>query len=693
MSGAVGYPPLEKRLTRFDLIPIVAILAWGLVRLAPDIAHESIWGFDESFHQVVTRHVYDHPMTPTLSDDPVHGATDLTDYWQARVWLIKPPGAFWFGALMMALVGKVPLAFRIGGLLSQLLAGVTLYAFASKATKRLWAFLASVAYLSLPAGWVLTQARFVGDELDLMLCGCLCLAMLCLFMSVARDSVRWAALAGMATGAGFLVKVVLALTPIGVAGSLWVLSRVGFCRGPRLKSVAVLVAAAIAVAAPWNVYAARKWPAVYAAANSDILAHVLPSVAQFKTSQWRRPADAVFNELNQSSYEPMPQAFVLLAGIALLVRAIRRREVAVVVAALWLWATWLGHSLVAVKMHSHLWNSLVAGFIGMAVLLDDVWTSAPLGLATIAASTTPFWMAHFPALGRLRTLPPKVLEQTRSVAGLVEGMTLVVAVAALGWLLQFLLQRRGWAFPRWVPAAFGVVAGTWAMVWKTVSKQSEVAVHARAGNNIVHSREVGQALAALTPKQSIVMLDCELGPPDQIEFHNLMFWSDRVVNGGRDPKDYPQAGFHPYLVSPSSEPFTPLPVPADAWLRAYDMTAPAPEAQPLPPGVQPLDVRVGNLRVLGVARGRSDGHFDHYAFYVHSEGGAPGALPVSFQLGGARVDQVVQPEASLRSRWRLAQSSWFIMPVIGPPASEVREIAFGPAPQQRVVLEPSAGTG
>ena len=95
------------------------------------------------------------------------------------------------------------------------------------------------------------------------------------------------------------------------------------------------------------------------------------------------------------------------------------------------------------------------------------------------------------------------------------------------------------------------------------------------------AKEGEQAIDALTPEQSVVLFDAG-DAPGQIERHNMLFWSNRMVVPGRDPMDYPAHGFHPYLVSAIAEPYEPLPVPASAWLRAYDLTKPLPEPAPVP---------------------------------------------------------------------------------------------------------------
>jgi hypothetical protein len=166
-----------------------------------------------------------------------------------------------------------------------------------------------------------------------------------------------------------------------------------------------------------------------------------------------------------------------------------------------------------------------------------------------------------------------------------------------------------------------------------------------------------------------------------------MVWSDRLCHTGRNPDDYPQAGFHPYLVSAKAEPFAPLEVPAHAWLRAYDMAVPIAEPPGLPKGLEPLDVAIGNLRVLGWAHARANRSTERYAFYVRSEGGVPNALPVTFEQESGGVSRVIQPDATLQSPARLAGAAWFVLPALGPPIAEVRALVFGQGQVQRVPVQ------
>jgi 4-amino-4-deoxy-L-arabinose transferase-like glycosyltransferase len=676
------------RLTWLDAAVLLLIVAWGLLRLAPGLGHPAIWNWDESFHQVVARHTHDKPWMPMLFDDPVHPLTDLKQWWAFNVWLHKPVAPFWLGGLMMTFTGATPLALRLGSLLGELVMACCVYYLGLALARRWAAALASLAFLSLPFGWIMTQGRYVGDVTDITLSACICVAVLALLKSVEADSWKWSLFAGAAAGAGYLCKSFLSLTPIGIAGVMFALSLTGFCRGPRLKSVIALLAGAVAVAGPWNLYAYVRWPDVYRRVLLNTLGFVDNAAAE-DLAHGIRPIDAIFNEINPHNYEPMGAALVVLAGAWLLIKALRGRNHLSVGAAIWLWSTWIGHSMMSVKGHAHLWNSLVPEFVAVATLMVDAFRSLPVAFATVAGVATPQLMKWLPVVSDLRPLLPPKLDESRRIPGLVEGLVFVTAAVAVGWVLSRIrpLQRR------WLIATGGVVAAgmlAWLVLPEAVSRQNSTRDAAQEEFNIAYSREVGHALDAETPKQSLVLFEVDVHPKDQFENMNLMFYSDRLVHTGRDPQDYPQAGYHPWLVTSAAEPFAPLEaVPAYSWLRAYDLTKPLAEPAPVPAGVTPLDVAIGHARVLGYAAGDNDSHHGHYAFFVRPNGAAV-PLNVVFQTKNGPVQRMITPEASLLARHKLANVSWYIAPTLGPPRDEVFEIDFGPAPEQRVAF--SGGT-
>ncbi|MBI3183476.1 MAG: glycosyltransferase family 39 protein [Myxococcales bacterium] len=658
---------------RLDWACVALILGWGVAWLSPNLGHPSIHNWDEALHQVVTRGVYDSFFYPHMYADPLY-PTHPEQWWYADVWLLKPAGPFWFGAALMHLIGVTPLALRIGSLLGELGAAVALCLMVRGVAGRLWATIGALGFLALPFGWILTQGHMFGDATDCTLVGWVTVSMAMLLWSVEKQSWRWAAAAGAAAGAAYLCKTLLALAPLGVAGVMWLLGVVRFCAGPRLKSVAAMFGAAVLVAAPWNLYAAWKWPAVYFAGSKLAFGHILQGSGA-DVGPWARPFDAIFNEVNATELRPIPVAVGVLVLGWLLYRALRRREFVVVGLALWLGSTWVMHSIVSVKAPAHVWNAVPAVFAGLAIIGVDVWRSGPLGAAAVAAFASGWAIGAVPGLGRVREWLPSSFDQTRRLPGLAEGAVLIAAAVVVGLLLG--LRRRGRAVVVPVLAAGASVLVGWTLLVKGPSELRRAEGEKRPTRYASHTRELGLALGELTPPRSVLWQEIDVDPKDQFEVQNLMFWSGRMsYRRGPDLAAAQAKGYESYLISPVARPYAPVEgVPAHAWLRAYDLGRPG-EPPPIPAGATPLDVQLEGASVLGFASGRIDGERDRYAFFVRPRG-VPAELRIVFHTRAGSEEQLVAPEACLRGRASLADVPWFILPVVGPPRGELEALELG----------------
>ncbi|RJS22605.1 dolichyl-phosphate-mannose--protein mannosyltransferase [Corallococcus sp. H22C18031201] len=675
--------------TKLDVVLLAALVIWGLAQLAPHLAHPAIYNWDEAMHQAAARGTLDTFFTPHIYKDPLY-PSDPRHWWAAHVWMHKPTGPFWFAALMMRVIGVTPLALRLASLLGHLAAAGSLYLIARRPAGRTWAMVGAAAFLALPFGWQLVQGRFFGDVTDCTLAGCNAVATALLFHATRERSWRWGIVAGVVVGLGFLCKTGLALTPLGVAVSLWVLGRLRFCEGPRLGTVVAMLAAAWMVAAPWSFYSAWKWPELHALESRVTRAHLIddPSV---DVGPWRRPLDAIINEINTTSFQPIPGVVLLLAYCALLVRAVRRRELEVVGLSLWVGATWFVLSLGAVKVPAIAWGA-VPGALASLVIVGSEARRQPVVAALLTGGlASPLAIRHLPVLTRAREMIPVSprLEQTRTWPGLAEGLMLASAAMVLG-LVIWRLSRKA----PWLTAVVGIPASA-LLAWQLlitvpVEKARYQGAHAQE-LYVSSSREVGLALAKATPARSVLFEAVEMDPPLTFETLSLMFWSGRMAY--RVPPDVPLArsrGYHAYLVSPLAEPYAPVPgVPAHAAMRAYDLEEPRPTPPPLPEGVTPLSIREGNLEVLGYATGDAGGGQDRYAFYVRVLGPAQ-TLRVTFHSSQDGIEERELPlSASLRHPPALSSASWFILPTVGPRLSQLTHLELGSV-GQRVAVAPAA---
>ncbi|WP_426749648.1 ArnT family glycosyltransferase [Myxococcus sp. Y35] len=680
--------PQEVFRTKLDGLLIALIVVWGLTQLAPHLAHPAIYMWDEAMHQAATRGTHDTFFTPHIYKDPLY-PVDIRHWWAAHIWMHKPTGPFWFGALMMHIVGVTPLALRLGSLLGHLAAAVAIYLILRRPTGRFWAVLGAAGFLAMPFGWQLVQGRMFGDVTDCTLTGCNAVAVALLFHATRRGSWRWGMAAGGVVGLGFLCKTGLALTPLGIAATLWGLGRLRFCEGPRFGTVAAMVGTAVVVVAPWSLYSAWRWPELHELESRVTRAHLFadPTV---DVGPWHRPVDALLNEVNIISFAPLPAVVPLLAFVWLLVRAVRKRELEVVGLALWVGATWLVLSLSVVKVPAIAWGAVPAVLAALAIAGADARRHPALAAALLVGVSTPWLLEHLPRMGRVRAALPTFLAQTRSTPGLAEGVLLSAIAALLVVLLSLRLSRRlPWAFTGL--GALGTVAVAWVLaVTFPLARARYVADHLDE-LYISYSREVGQALARATPERSVLFLAHDSDVPRSMEYLSLMFWSNRMAyRRAPDTAAAHRRDYHPYLVSPLAERYAPVPgVPASAALRAYDLKAPRPTPAPLPEGVTPLSFREGDMEVLGVAAGHAGAGRDQYAFYVRSHGTLR-SLRVVFQGPDGSVERMLEPGAAIRKDTALRRADWFIVPVLGPPASGVTHLELGSSGQRVALSLPDA---
>lgn len=211
--------------------------------------------WDERFHALVAKNLMAHPLRPTLYDVPLL-PYDPRNWLENHVWLHKPPLMLWLAALSMAGLGVGELALRLPSLLLSTAALYATYrvgrAWKGHGVGLLAAFFQSVnAFLVLlAAGWVAT------DHVDTGIISFVGLAVAA--TAVAGPRPRSLAALGALSGLAVLSKGLPGLLPLPV-GLAWHWRSVSAPALLRRGSLAL--AACLAVALPWWLYAARAFPA------------------------------------------------------------------------------------------------------------------------------------------------------------------------------------------------------------------------------------------------------------------------------------------------------------------------------------------------------------------------------------------------------------------------------------------------
>src|SRR5271170_1548182 len=121
--------------------------------------------WDERYHALVAKHLIDHPLIPTLYEDPVLHY-DPADWEANHIWLHKPPLTLWLIALSLKLFGITPFAVRIPSIILSTLAIILTWEIARRLFDIRIAFFASLFHAL--CGILIAQAAgsFSTDHVD-----------------------------------------------------------------------------------------------------------------------------------------------------------------------------------------------------------------------------------------------------------------------------------------------------------------------------------------------------------------------------------------------------------------------------------------------------------------------------------------------------------------------------------------------
>ncbi len=237
-------------------LALLLILAGGLllrIYAATDLfLHE----WDERYHALVARNLMEHPLRPTLYDNPVL-PYDYTDWSSNHIWLHKQPMALWAMALSLKLFGISEIALRLPSILLSTLAVWLTYGIARHYTGQKTALLA--AFLHAIHGLIiaLTAGRAATDHPDLFF---LFFIELGVFFSIRflREP-RWyvSVLIGLSIGLGVLTK----WLPAFIVAAVWGLLVIHRHSWPQLfLHLTLIISVATAVFLPWQLYIFRAFP-------------------------------------------------------------------------------------------------------------------------------------------------------------------------------------------------------------------------------------------------------------------------------------------------------------------------------------------------------------------------------------------------------------------------------------------------
>lgn len=214
--------------------------------------------WDERYHSLVAKNLMQHPLKPTLYDQPLL-EYDYKNWTSNHIWLHKQPLPLWAIAASMSVFGVNEIAVRIPSLILSIIGVGLMFSIGRFFGNRLTGFLAAFLYSIHGLIIELTGGRVATDHIDIFFLFFIQLAVYLTIRFIETKRNSFNLLCGLATGCAILSKWLPALIVLPI----WLVLVYGSKEIPLKRIVReflVLVLVTIIVALPWQVYIHLVFP-------------------------------------------------------------------------------------------------------------------------------------------------------------------------------------------------------------------------------------------------------------------------------------------------------------------------------------------------------------------------------------------------------------------------------------------------
>lgn len=214
--------------------------------------------WDERYHGLVAKNIIEHPLTPTLYDNPIL-PYDFKDWSYNHIWVHKQPLPLWSMAASLYVFGINEIALRIPSILLTTI-GIWLIFFIGRFFfDRKVGYLAAFFYSINGLIIELTGGRIATDHIDIFFLFFIELAVFFSILFATKKKTVFNILAGVCIGFAILSKWLPALIVLPI----WILivyNTRDFSIKKILLQFGVLLATSIIISLPWQVYIFNVFP-------------------------------------------------------------------------------------------------------------------------------------------------------------------------------------------------------------------------------------------------------------------------------------------------------------------------------------------------------------------------------------------------------------------------------------------------
>jgi len=236
------------------LLLAMAGLALRLFTASDLYLHE----WDERYHALVAKNMIDHPLVPTLYDDPAM-PYDYRDWWANHIWMHKQPLPLWSMAGSMALFGVNEIALRLPSILLTTIGIWLIFVIGSYLYDRKTGYLAAFFFAINGLILELAGGRIPTDHIDIFFLFFIELAVFFTILFVQRQKTVFNILAGISIGLAILSKWLPALIVLPV----WLLLAIDSGKFSRQKIIGQFIMLIFIITAtflPWQIYIYQVFP-------------------------------------------------------------------------------------------------------------------------------------------------------------------------------------------------------------------------------------------------------------------------------------------------------------------------------------------------------------------------------------------------------------------------------------------------
>jgi 4-amino-4-deoxy-L-arabinose transferase len=259
---SLGFSVFFLRKSKHRLSLLLLICAGLLLRII-STSDSYLHTHDEKYHALVAKNLIEHPLKPTLYENPIH-KIDYTDWSCNHVWLHKQPLPLWTMAASIYIFGNNEFAVRFPSIILSCLAIWLIYQislfFFKNDSKRTTAWLA--AFLMATNGLILelTGGRVATDHYDIHFMFFILLGIYFSTKYVISEKPIYSLFIGISIGFAVLTKWLPALIVIPIYLFI-VIDEKKVTKSELFLNLLVITAIATAVFLPWQLYIHSQFPA------------------------------------------------------------------------------------------------------------------------------------------------------------------------------------------------------------------------------------------------------------------------------------------------------------------------------------------------------------------------------------------------------------------------------------------------